>query len=219
MLLPILITLVKIISGVGLTWLGFELTFRVPQNAQEKKRARILIALFAGTFICLELWTTVRNEEESRELPQRIAEYIKNTAPPPGVQLGPPSSAQVMRPNPPEGLIGATNGDWGAVASGLSTQINNLVYSEGQLPSRKPGEGDLDFVVRSNAWYSNILSQYKKQFEPQVITLVGVLSENGAVQKQLADLARDPINVIGIRTVATELDNAGRKYRELQKQR
>jgi len=76
-----------------------------------------------------------------------------------------------------------------------------------------------NFVIRSNAWYSNILSQYKKQFAPQVITLVGILAEKGATQKPLEDLARNPINVMGIKAVADELDTAGRKYREMQKEK
>ncbi len=211
MLPSILIAIGLCGATLALTWFGFELTFRPVQNDEQRRRARISIGVVAVVLLGLTIWGTVRNERESREQPKRIAEYIRNTTPPPGLP-------QTTAPLPPTGLVVAVDGDWGATAIRLAEQITNFLRSQGEQPSKQRGESNVDFIVRSNIWYSNVMIQYKKQYSPQVITLVGVLADSGALKRQVAELAKDPINVMGVQAIATELDAGGRRYRDMIRQ-
>jgi hypothetical protein len=214
-LLSIIIAVGVVLSGIGLTWIGIELTFRPPENDAAKKRARIFLGVFALVLIILTVWTTVRSELENRRLPQRLAEFVRNTTPPP-VSARPSPTA----PNPPTGLLAVVNtekgGDWGGTAFTLAQSLDNFITSQGEPPVHKPDEGEIEFIIRSNAWYSSVMDQYKKQFAAQVINLVGLFVQAGVLDKEVNDLAKDPVNFIGVRTLARDLESGGRKYRAQQ---
>jgi hypothetical protein len=220
MFLSILIALGICVAGVALTWIGIELTFRPPQDESGKWRARSFLGVSALVLVSLTVLATVRAErasdrsnEEIRNLPDRIAEYIRNTTPPPGL---PPAvgTTQAVRPSPPTGLIASVDGDWGGTALQMGGQISDFLSNQGEAPSRGPSETDVNYIVRSNAWYSNVMTQYKKQFGPQVITLVGLLAKDGLLEKPVGDLAKNPVNLIGVRALADQLMAGGRNFRK-----
>jgi len=141
------------------------------------------------------------------ELEKLISQYVKNTTPPQGL----PTVTRV--PNPPTGLVGAIDGDWGLAARQMAAEITNLLNSQGE-PQPKPEESLVTFLVRSNAWNSNVMDQYKKQFGARVVTMVKILTERQVLDEQVAQLARDPVNPIGVRALAEQLEAAGKKYKE-----
>jgi len=98
-------------------------------------------------------------------------------------------------------------------ARGMAAEIINFLNSQGE-PQPKPEEGLVSFLVRSNAWNSNVMDQYKKQFGAQVVTMVRILTEKQVLDEQVAQLARDPVNPIGVKALAEQLDAAGKKYKE-----
>jgi hypothetical protein len=61
------------------------------------------------------------------------------------------------------------------------------------------------------------MEQYRKQFSAQTDTLVNLLIENGVLDKRVGDLAKDPVNVTGIRILATQIEAAGAKYESKNK--
>ncbi len=140
------------------------------------------------------------------ELEKLINQYIKNTTLPSGLPT-------VMRPSPPMGLIAVIDGDWGFAARSMAAQIHNLLNSQGE-PQPKPEESLVTFLVRSNAWNSNVMDQYKKQFGAQVVAMVRTLTEKQVLDEQVAQLARDPVNPLGVKALAEQLDAAGKKYKE-----
>jgi hypothetical protein len=215
MLLSIIIAVAIALSGLALAWIGVELTFHPPQTDSDRQRIRLLLGICAFVLVVLTVWTTVRSEkalsrteEDLNTLPQRIAEYIRNTTPP--VEFVPTHT--ITRPAPPTGLIVAVDGNWSAKAVSMKDEIDNFIASQGAPPSRKPGETDLDFIIRSNNWYSAFMNQYKKRFADQVITLVNLLSDKGALDKQVINLAKDPVNFLGVRELARQLEIGGRRY-------
>lgn len=141
------------------------------------------------------------------EIEKLINQYIKNTTPPPGLPT------MIRPPSPPEGLVGAADGNWGFAARLLAGEISEFLGSQAE-PQPKPEEGVVAFVVRANAWHSAVMDQYKKQFAARVITMVKILTEKQVVDEQVADLAKDPVNPIGVRALAEQLDAGGRKYKE-----
>ncbi len=141
------------------------------------------------------------------ELEKLIQQYVKNTTPPAGL----PTVTRV--PSPPMGLVIATDGNWGLAARGMAAQINNFLDSQGE-PQPKPEESLVTFLVRSNAWSSNVMDQYKKQFGAQVVTMVRLLTEKQVLDEQVAQLARDPVNPIGVKALAEQLEAGGKKYKE-----
>jgi len=143
------------------------------------------------------------------ELEKLINLYIKNTTPPSGL----PTVTRVLKPQPPTGMIVAMDGDWGLAARGMAAQINNFLNNQGE-PQPKPEENLVTFLVRSNTWNANVMDQYKKQFGAQVVTMVRILTEKQVLDEQVAQLARDPVNPIGVRALAEQLDAAGKKYKE-----
>ncbi len=141
------------------------------------------------------------------ELEKLIQQYIKNTTPPSGL----PTVTRV--PNPPMGVVVAMDGNWGLAARGMAAQINNFLDSQGE-PQPKPEESLVTFLVRSNAWSLDVMDQYKKQFGAQVVTMVRILTEKQVLDEQVAQLARDPVNPIGVKALAEQLEAAGKKYKE-----
>lgn len=135
-----------------------------------------------------------------------LDQYVKNTTPPPGLPAG-------GRPSAPVGLIGALEGNWGLAARQMAVQIKEFVNGK-EEPQPKPDEGVVAFIVRSNAWHSGVMDQYKKRFAAQAITIVRVLTEKQVLDEQVAELVRDPVNPIGIRALADQLEDAGNKYRQ-----
>jgi hypothetical protein len=212
--LSIIIAFGIVTSGVALTWIGIELTFR-PQTDSSKKRARILLGVFSVLLVVLTVWATVRSEEEFNGLPKKIAEYIKNTAPPLGLAV----SSTPFAPGPPRGVIAVVDEGFGDAAARMGGQIDDFVANQGAPPIRKSGETDVDFVIRSNDWYSAFMNQYKKQFGDQVVTLVTILVHAGVLDKQVINLAENPVNILGVQALARQLEIAGRKYNAQQKQR
>jgi hypothetical protein len=210
MFLSVLIAVGMAVCVIFLSWIGIELTIRAPQNDAAKLRTRLGIAASAALLISLTVWSTERSETELNNLPERVADYIVNTTPPAGL----PPVVSHSPPAPPTGLIGAWNGDWGLSAIGMGSQLTNFLNAQGDAPARKPGESDLSFISRSNAWYSNVMGNYKKQFAGSVASMVHLLIGKGVLDKRVADLARDPINPIGIRALAAQLETGGENYKK-----
>ncbi len=216
MLTSVLIALGLCAAAILLTWIGYELNFSSPPNDSTKKRIRIWLGAIALAFIGLTTWATIRseqfsnrNQQELKDLPRQVGEYIRNTTPPPG--FVPP------RPNPVTGVIAAADGDWGATAVNMARQIYQFLDSEGAIPTRKPNETEVDFIVRSNAWYSTVMNQYKKQFNDQAVTMAGLLVEKGLLDKQVNDLARNPVNITGIKMLAQQIEAGGIRFRDKYK--
>lgn len=135
---------------------------------------------------------------------------LKNALPPPG--FVPPRA-----PNPPTGLVAAPDGDWGATARNLAREMSDFLAGEGDIPTPNPTENNVAFLVRSNAWYSNVMDQYRKQFSDHVQGIVSTLIEKGFLDKQVGDLAKNPVNVVGLKMLAMEIQGAGEKYDKIQK--
>jgi hypothetical protein len=142
------------------------------------------------------------------ELEGLINKYIQNTTPLPGM----PTLTRVV--SPPTGLVVAMDGDWGLAARRMGGAITDFLGSQDE-PQPKPGESIVAFLVRSNAWSSNVMDQYKKQFGAQVITMVNMLIEKRALEEQVAQLAKDPVNPIGVKALAEQLEAGGQKYKEM----
>ena len=138
---------------------------------------------------------------------QLLRAYLKNTIPPSGFMAanGP------LIPNPPAGLLVAPDGDFGLAARSMAQQIFQFLSSQGTAPTLNPGETDVSFIVRSNIWYSKVMDQYKKQFGSSVSTMVGFLIASGVLDERVGDLAKDPVNTAGIRTLAEQIQAGGTK--------
>jgi hypothetical protein len=210
-LTSIFIAVVNVICVVGLALVGIELTLRPPGTSSAKWRIRALIGLFSAILIGFTIWSTVRGERQSSDLPKQLAEYLRNTTPP---VFPTESPREPFALAPPTGLVGAVDGDLGGVAIDMGDQILNFLKSEGPAPVRRRGESDIDFVTRSNQWYSNLMRQYKLRFSAQVITLVQNFNETGVLSGQVVPLAEDPVNALGVHQLATELQSGGKRYRE-----
>jgi hypothetical protein len=111
------------------------------------------------------------------------------------------------------------DGDWGSTADAIADGIFDFLRAEGEPPARYPQETDMDFIVRSNAWYSNVMDQYRKQLAPQACTMVGLLIENGALDKRVGELAKDPLNISGIRILARQIRDSAAVYRKNNKKK
>lgn len=148
-------------------------------------------------------------------LPERIAkqvkEYLVNTAPPPTLPPPPRFNAgkKPLPPSAPTGLIVTVQGEE-ADASDYARQIRDFLDQQGEPPKQRPAESDIDFIVRSNGWYSNVLTNYKKGLGLQIITLFRTLLEHKSVDRGAYELAKNPVNVRGIRALAAQLDAVGK---------
>jgi hypothetical protein len=207
MLTSVLIAVGMTSCVIVLSWIGIELTIHPPQRGAAILRVRVAIFASAAVMIGLTIWSTKRGEAELDNLPKRVADFIKNTTPPATLPV------VGMRPAPPTGLVVSINGDWGSSAILLGNQLNVFLDSQGTAPARAPGESDLTFIGRSNAWYSKIMQEYNNQFEDQVITMVRLLIDKGVLDKRVATLSINPVNPIGVRAIATQLVDGGNSYR------
>ncbi len=55
------------------------------------------------------------------------------------------------------------------------------------------------------------MAKYNREFKDQVITVVKMLIDQGTLDKRVGDLAKNPINISGVRAVALELEASARK--------
>ncbi len=66
-------------SGVALTWIGIELTFRPPEDRRSKVRARVEVSLSALALLVFTVWGTVRSEMATRELQETVRNLQSQT--------------------------------------------------------------------------------------------------------------------------------------------
>jgi len=206
--LDILIAVVITFCTVVLAWVGIA---EVTPLAK-----RIIVIVSAAVLIAFTVWATARtvhaaerNETTLNDLPKRVAEYIRNTTPPPGLAA---KDVAVAVPNAPTGLVAVVDGHTGAAGMSIADQIFNFLAAQGSPPQRNSGESDVDFLIRSNAWYRNAMDAYNKSLQAQAETMSRVMVEAHILPDNVLTLAKDPVNVIGIRALANELKTAGEAY-------
>lgn len=177
---------------------------------------RIIVGVSAVLLIAFTVWATARavhaaerNETTLNDLPKRVAEYIRNTTPPPGLIA---KDVAVGVPNPPTGLVAVVDGHTGAAGVNIADEILNFLAAQGNPPRRNSGESDVDFLIRSNAWYRNAMDAYNKSLQAQAETMSRVMIEAHILPDNVLTLAKDPVNIIGIRALANELKTAGAAY-------
>ena len=205
MLISVLINIVINLVPWILAFVGIEQAMKSTESPMTKSRIRTIFALAALLLVIFSGASAIRSERETAALPARLAQYIKNTTPPIAFPVG-------WRPAPPTGLIASVGGDWGTQANNVANQLRLFLNERGDAPVRRPGESDVDFVVRSNSWYSSVMNQYRKQFGDEVANLERVLIEKGVADPQILDLAKDPVNPIGVRTLVIQLSDAAVKF-------
>jgi hypothetical protein len=177
--------------------------------------AAIFILLAVGEIVVVERREKSETAERQRlqatmeALPSQIAkqvkEYVTNTAPPITLPPYPVNKVERMTPpGAPTGLVVFT--DTSAKAAELSRTIQDFLNQQGEPPRRLPKESDIDFIVRSNNWYSQVMTKYKKDLGPIVNTFFHYLVGQKTVDPRVAELAKNPINVRGIRALATQLE-------------
>jgi hypothetical protein len=147
--------------------------------------------------------------KDMRDLPRSIAEYIRNTSPP--LTLATTTVAGSV-PAPPTGVVAVVDGHTGAAGMDIATAISNFLAAQGDPPRKGPGESEVDFLIRSNAWYKKVMSAYKENLQAQAETMSRVMVEAHILPDSVLALALDPVNIIGIRAVANQLRTAGEAY-------
>src|SRR5439155_14043936 len=103
----------------------------------------------------------IKHQTEMGNLPKQVAEYLRNTAPLQGLV----SPAHISQPAPPRGLVAFVDGQVGTTASQLAHDVLDFLARRGEPPQRKPNEGDIDFLVRANAWYAGVMAKYNREFK------------------------------------------------------
>lgn len=174
--------------------------------------AAIFILLGVGEYVMIDRAdesnkTTVTNQQKQiDELPAKVAEYIRNTSPQTPSTLT--ATVALKRPPAATGLLAFVAGDEGTTAVNLSRQIFDLLNKQGDPPIRNSGESQIDFIVRSNAWYADLLAKYKKAPGPQVQSFIQYLVGIKVLTAQSLKLAENPVNLMGIKEIAAQLDSA-----------
>jgi hypothetical protein len=186
------------------------------KELKRKHERKLYLTLFVTLFVLVLGLSIVwqirtahsenKRDEAINELPKKvIAEFIRNNTPPPGYVT---RSEGIGPPAPPTGLVAYVDGGLGAAAGNMSAKIQTLLKQEGELPQQKPGEKDVDFLIRSNNWYSAVMAKYHKELAGQVVTMVRILVDHKVLSKDVLELATHPVNVLGIKAVAAQLDGA-----------
>jgi len=134
-----------------------------------------------------------------------VAEYIKNTMPPGAL------FTRTLVPAAPTGMIAMVDGSEAKMAIGYADQIQAFFRKQREPPKQVRGESNLDFVVRSNAWYSRVMNEYNKVYAAPAATLVDSLIKKNLLELQVAELARNPVNPLGIKALAIQIQVAGTK--------
>ena len=172
----------------------------------------VFVLLGMGEFVVIERAESANKanrelqQKQMADLPRQVSEYIRNTSPQPGII---PKAANFNgRPLPPTGLIAIVDGQEESAAVDLSHAVLDLLDRQGDPPKQGTGESDLDFIIRSNAWYADILAKYNKSLGPQVVTFVGYLVGHKVLRPEVLPLAKNPVNLMGIRAVAVQLGAA-----------
>lgn len=206
--MDILIAVGIAVCAILQAWVG------IADTNQSAKRW--VIAATALVLIALTAWGTgrsVRSAQEDKsamnDLPKRVAEYIRNTTPPPGLVA---KNVATGVPNPPTGLVVVVDGHTGAAGVNIADEIFNFLAVQGSPPERNSGESDVAFLIRSNAWYRSVMSAYNKSLQAQAETMSRVMVEAHILPDNVLTLARDPVNIIGIRALGNELKTAGAAY-------
>jgi len=139
-----------------------------------------------------------------------IQNYIRNISPPAGV---PVKTTAVTRrstpPNPPSGLTVHVDDQQLLVeACDLARSLRYfLVETKSDTPTQYPGEPAIDYIRRSNTWYSNLMAIYDRAYRNRANAVIGQLIARGAVNKSVGPLAKDPVNFVGIDAVASALES------------
>jgi len=139
-----------------------------------------------------------------------LSQYLKNVTPLQAITSR-NTPQKEWRPAAPTGFVVVIDNDYTTPATDMAAKITHLLDSRGHAPVRRTDENDIDFLVRSNAWYSSIMKDYKKQFGDQVENMVKMLVKQGALDSRVEALAKNPVNVAGIRLLATQLKEGGGK--------
>jgi hypothetical protein len=139
-----------------------------------------------------------------------LSQYLRNITPVQGITVAKAPQKQ-WRPAAPTGFVVVLNNDYASPAKDMAAKIAHLLDSRGHAPVRHTGESDIDFLVRSNDWYSSIMKDYKKQYGDQVETMVRMLVNQGALDSRVEALAKNPVNVAGLRLLAMQLKEGGQK--------
>jgi hypothetical protein len=200
---------IALVAGVFLTWVGI----RAPEENKRRVIGSLLMAALA--LAVLTAWSVVRSQKtdqrrdaERRALPEKVAEYIRNTAPPIAIER----TAILERPAPPTGLIVAVDGNWGLSAVEMSRNLTDFLQGRGQAPHRQQGETDIDYITRANSWYEDVIHRYERDFEPQVANLFTQLAQHEKVDERVSELAKNPVNPLGIKILASQLEILGNQY-------
>jgi len=147
------------------------------------------------------------HDKERADLPRQVAEYIRNTSPAPQFLV---ESAASGRPAAPTGLVAVVNGHTGTEAISIGDQIFEFLSTQGDPPQRRLGETEVDFLIRPNAWYKQVMDAYHATLQAQTETIARMLVESHSLPANVLDLARNPVNLIGVRAVAKQLELAGK---------
>ncbi len=97
------------------------------------------------------------------------------------------------------------------MASDYASKLVVFLDSQGDPPQPHPGENNVDFVIRSNAWYERVMKEYKAGYADQAKSLAQLLIEEKVLDSRVMPLFQDPQNPLGIRAIATQLRGASLK--------
>jgi hypothetical protein len=201
-MMDVTIAVVSAITSVAMAYLGVHLAIHPPEMAEAKrsyKRGFVSLGLASVILIGVQAY---RSDIAMKDLPREVAEYIRNTAPPQGYF----SRLRVAGPpDPPTGLVAIVDGQTSVTVSQIAHRILDFLNSQGDAPKQKIGESDLDFVSRSNAWYGAVMGQYNSQYAAQVVTITQLLAEKKLLEPSVAEIAKNPINPLGVKVIATKL--------------
>jgi len=207
------------IITLATAYLGVHVTLHPTEEPRQKLKFKlgfIGCSLIACVLIGVQ---TYRNGETQHALQVKIEnlpktitatfeQYVKNTSPPP-VSVTIPGDS---RPAPPTGLVASVDGNIGASAAELNREVMDFLRVEGDPPRQKSGESAFDLVVRSNAWYADLMAKYNWQLKHRVITVVNTLVDNKAIDPRVAKLAKDPENISGIKVLSDQLEEGARRF-------
>lgn len=184
------------------------------KELKRKEERKLYVGLFAALFVlalALSIVWQIRTTHDERkrdeainELPKKVvAEFIKNNTPPRGYL-----SEAMGRPAPPTGLVAYVVGSLGAATGDMFAKIQDFLREQGELPQQSSEESDIEFLNRSNTWYAVVMARYNKDLADQVVTMVGILVDHNVLRREVLELAKHPVNVLGIKAVAAQLDGA-----------
>jgi hypothetical protein len=176
-----------------------------PPDTERKKRIYLTIFTALGLIaVVVAILQGVAALRQARITDAKLDKFLTNTKVPEGYAI-----VKTMPPLAPPAMVGHADGtSVSSVISEFALRLNSFLAERGDPPQMRSGESSLDFINRSNGWYSDLMKRYNDTFAEQAKLRVRMLADEGEFDGRLQQLASDPQNPNGIKILAAQLQAA-----------